>query len=325
MIRLLLALALAALPSAVLAQAAAVSMSPLAAQFDQVLRRSSDGHSPTPEDIATADQLKPVPTAADLSQALPLIEKALGSPDVPVRTYTLTVLSALALVAPDTPASVPADAPAAGATTVDTEKTVAPPQTGPSAFKPEFAKILAPAIPQLAPHLTEESVLNRTLTVTILGSFSPDPPPAVYPPLLLYLQRDDAISPVGLAVVQAILQLGPLTDDAVTQLTRYLRRRDQTADSKANLIDAIATRPQQNQALDRALLAYLDSDDPTVQARLILSLPQLDLPADVFSDTRARVSQIADAGQDNPQVVRAAKSVAPCWTATKMASGCPAY
>jgi hypothetical protein len=200
------------------------------------------------------------------------------------------------------------------------------PPPGPAIYKPDVAKALTPYIPQIATHLTsEESPSNRLLTATILGAFTPDPPSAVYAPLLAYLKRDDAISPVGEAVVSDLLQLGPISADTAAAISRYIRRGDQTSDSRANLADLIASHANQSQSLNQALLLYLGSDDNALRARVILSLPQLDLAPDVFADTKARVEQVAANPNENLQVVTAAKSVVICWTSTKMASGCPVY
>jgi hypothetical protein len=147
----------------------------------------------------------------------------------------------------------------------------------------------------------------------------------VYPPLLAYLKRDDATGAVALAVVNDLLQIGPVSDETAAEIARYLRRTDLTPDAQANLVEAIAGRPNQNQAVDKALLSYLDSDDASLRARVILSLPQLDLAPELFADTKARVAAIASGGQDSLAVVNAAKAVAGCWTQVKMTTGCPQY
>ncbi|ADW68557.1 hypothetical protein [Granulicella tundricola] len=272
---------------------------PLAWSFAELLSRSSNGHSPTQDEIAAAGQV--TANAAALREALPLILKALENPDEPVRAYALTTL--VSLEAPADPAT-----PAA-----------------PIAYKSEFQKILTPAIPKIAAHLTDESQGDRILTAAILGGFSPDPPASIYPPLFAYLKRDDGVGTVGQAVVEDILQLGPIHDDAAAAIISYLHRPDQTSDSRSNLVEAIATHPFQSQSVNKVLLGYLDSDDPSLRARLILSLPQLDLAPDVFTETRERVTQLTANDQESLAVVNAAKSVATCWTAVKMASGCPVY
>ena len=280
---------------------------PLTTRLTEVLSRSSNGHSPTPDDITAAQTLDPVPDLTDINSASPLILKALDNPDTPVRTFALTTLIALQT-----------------AQTVAEGQAPLPPDT-PAIYKAETARILTPAIPQIATHLTEESRQNRLLSAIILGGFTPNPPAATFPPLFTFLKREDAIGPVGQSVVADLLQLAPLSSETSAAIARYLRRADQTPDTRANLADTIASHANQSQSLNHALLAYLSADDPGLRARVILSLPQLELSPETFAETRARIFQIAEAAQDNLQVVNAAKSVAPCWTSIRMPSGCPVY
>ena len=280
--------------------------SPFAALIAEYLHRDANGHSPAPDEIAAMATLEPQPDPASIREAMPFLLKALEDPDIPLHTFALTALVSLQTAPPFDPNTQLA--------------------TGPATYKPDVAKAIAPAIPQIAAHLTsEEAQSNRILTATILGAFTPDPPAAVYAPLLAFLKRDDAVSPVGLAVVGDLLQLGPVSADTAAAITRYLRRSDQSNSQRADLADLIATGKNQSQTLNRALLLYLNSDDNSLRARVILSLPQMDLAADDFADSKSRVEQLAANPNENLQVVTAAKSVAPCWTAPKMASGCPVY
>ena len=297
---------------------AQTTLAPLAPRVAEVLQRASNGHSPTPDEISSVSST-PAADAADLAAAVPLLLKALDNSDVAVRTYGLTALAGLE-VAAAAEALAPAAAPAADGT----QPGPIPVAAGPSAYSVAAAQQLAPAIPQIAKHLTEESQPNRLLTSVILGGFSPNPPAGVFSPLYAFLQRDDANGSTGLAVVNALLNVGPVNDDTAAAITKYLRRSDQV-DARASVIDAIASNPHQSQVLNKTVVSFVRSDDPSLQARVILSLPQLDLAPDVFADTKSRVAGMADDPGENLQVVNAAKSVAPCWTATRMTAGCPVY
>ena len=292
---------------------------PFTARFTELTTRAANGHSPSPEEIMALTAAPPTATAADLKQALPLIEKALANLDT--LTYTLTAVASLE-EAPPAPAVA---APDPDATPKPAPKPVAPAAVGPAAFKPDLARILAPDIPTFSAHLTDDALPNRILTAGILGGFTPNPPATVYPPLLAFLKRDDAIGPTGLAVVQDLLQLGPLSALTSAALSAFLLRSDQTADSRANLVDAVASAANQSQALNRTLVGLLDTDDPTLRARIILSLPALDLSPDTFADTKSRLATIAGNDQENLQVLTAAKAVLPCWTTSRMTAGCPVY
>lgn len=274
----------------------------LAARTAAVLQRESSGHSPTDDDINSATQQTATPD--QLREALPNLLKLLALPDAPARTYALSVLIAL-------------QAPA--------EKSPDPNQPPPPAsYSADTTRVLAPAIPEIAKHLTDEAIPNPSLTANVLGGFVRDTPPAVFPPLYAYLQRDGAIAGVGFEVVQDLLQLGPLSMNSAVAIGRYLRRRDQTPGSRANLVDAISGTTNQSQPLNKTLLEYLDSDDASLRARLILSLPQLDLAPDVFADARSRVNTLAENANESLPVTNAAKAITTCWTAPRTPN-CPAY
>ena len=301
--------------------------SPFAGLIAEYLRRDANGHSPSPDEISAMESLQPQPDAPSIAEAMPSLLKALENPDIPLHTFALTGIAGLQSPAPEAPAPAPTPAPAPAPADPALPAAAAPATSpAPPLYKGDVAKVLASYIPQIAMHLTsEESQQNRLLAATILGGFTPNPPAAVYPPLLAFLKRDDAIGPVGQAVVSDLLQIGPVSDDTAEAINRYLRRSDQTSDSRANLADMIATKPNQSQTVNKVLLQYLYSDDNSLRARVILSLPQLDLAADVFADTKSRIDRIAGDPSENLQVVTAAKSVTTCWTAVKMASGCPVY
>jgi hypothetical protein len=268
-----------------------------------------------------------VTDAAIARELLPLLAKALSAPDVAIRQYGLAMLIGMQSL-PDpvvvAPVAAPAEgvAPAPAPVTVTVKGSVA---SGPAAYKGDIAKALAPAIPGIGARLTDDDPDNRGLAATVLGGFAPDPPAAVFAPLLAYLKRDDAAGPVGLAVVTDLLQFGRLSDDTAAAISRYLRRPDQSTAERTELVETIASQSNQSQAVNKTLLGYLDSDDAGLRARVILSLPQLDLAPDLFAATRTRVTDLSAGGQDSLPVVNAAKAVAGCWTAVKMTSGCPVY
>ncbi len=302
-----------------LAQAQTDTAQPdVVAQLSEMLHRT--GHSPTTEEVQAAEMLPGVSDPLKAKKALPLLTRALADPDSAMRKFALAMLVGMQSAA---------EAPAAEAATTPspTPKPLAglPQPNGPASYKVEVGRVLTPLIPAIASQLTAEDPENRTLAATVLGGFSAEPPGAAFAPLIAYLKRDDAIGPVGLEVVSALLQLGPVSAETATAISRYLKRPDQTSAAKVELVEAIASRPNQSPAINRALLSYLDSDDASLRARLILSLPQLDLSPDVFADLKARVQTIAAGDQDPLPVINAAKSIATCWTSVKMPSGCPAY
>jgi hypothetical protein len=295
----------------------------VATMVAEMLQRAGSGHSPTVDEVQTVEALPGVSSADVAKQVEPLLVKALTHPDAAIRKYALAMLIGMQSL-PDV-AQASADVGAAPAPQSKGPATGVAAAGGPAAYKSDVGKALTAAIPAIGAELTDEDQENRMLAVTDLGGFSPDPPAAVYAPLLAYLKRDDAVGQVGIAVVGDLLQIGPVNDETAAAIARYLRREDQTNDSKANLVETIAGKPYQSKAVNQALLAYLNSDDASLRARTILSLPQLDLSPDAFADTKAKVADILAGGQENLQVVNAAKAVSGCWVQVKMMAGCPIY
>jgi hypothetical protein len=306
----------------------------VAAQMADMLARAGSGHSPTADEIRAVEGMPGLTDAKVAKELEPLMEKALANPDAAVRGYGLAMLvgmqslpealpAAAAAPASGGSAAAPAAAPASAPNGVKNSSLTA--TAGPSAYKGEVGKALAPLVPAIGKELSDDDPDNRLMAANALGGFTPDPPSTVYPALLGFLRRDDAIGPVGLAVVNDLLQLGPLSDGSADAIVRYLKRSDQTPDAQANLVEAIASKPSQNKVVDKAVVSYMDADDASLRARVILSLPALDLSPDTYTDTKAKVEGIASGGQENPQVVNAAKAVAGCWTQVKMTTGCPVY
>jgi hypothetical protein len=301
----------------------------VAAQMADMLGRAGSGHSPTADEIRAVEGLPGLTDAKVAKELEPLMEKALANPDAAVRGYGLAMLvgmQSLPDVATDgsgagaaSPVAAPASAPNA------TKNGSLTATAGPAAYKGDVGKVLAPLAPAIGKELTDDDPDNRLMAANALGGFTPDPPAAVYAALLSFLKRDDAIGAVGVAVVGDLLQMGPLSDDKASAIVQYLRRSDQTPDAQANLVEAIAAKPYQNKIVDKAVVSYMDADDASLRARVILSLPALDLSSDTFTDTKAKVDGIASGGQENPQVVSAAKAVTGCWTQVKMTAGCPVY
>ena len=276
-------------------------------RLTEALQRESNGHSPSNEDIENAVALKWAPSGDEVRAALPALTKVLESPDGPLRTLGLGLLWSLG-TQPDPPAADASPGPAR-----------------PQILRAETAAALAPEVPQIAARLTDEVGANQTFAAEVLGSFAGNAPPTVFPPLYAYLKRDDGASRVGIEVVKALLLLAPLSPETETAIGKFMHRSDQTEDRRAELVETVAASPNQSQSLNKSIVAFLGAADPNLRARVILSLPQMDLAPDVYAETHTRVEQLVDNAGENLQVVTAAKAVAPCWTTVKMTSGCPVY
>ena len=305
--------------------APAAQIAPASPQLSEVLTRAAEGHSPTADEILAAESAPGTRDAETAKALAPLLHKALTSPDAAVRQYGLATIIGLEVLPDDLPKATSAAAQPAPPSQPAKPGQPAPPPPVPS-FQGKVGAVLATLVPDIAARLTDDLPDVRSLAATVLGGFAPNPPAAVYPAIYTWLKRDDAIADTGVTLVSDLLRFSPVSDESIAALSTYLRRSDQTADSRANLVEAIAAQPQQSQPVNHALLTWLDTDDASLRARVILSLPQLDLSKNDFDDTRSRIQTLAASdGQASPGVVNAAKAIATCWTQPKMTSACPFY
>ncbi|HEY6373904.1 MAG TPA: hypothetical protein VIX90_00130 [Edaphobacter sp.] len=185
--------------------------------------------------------------------------------------------------------------------------------------------LLEPEVPRIAAHLTDDDTHIRSTTANVLGGFGTKPPDTVFPPLIAYLKRDDAVSSVGSSIVFQLVRLDPQRPPVATAIIAFLDRPDQTAECLTSSIDAIAHAPIQNEAINSGIVHNIDAPrPPVVRVAAILDLPELQLPNEVFTATQARLRQIASSEKEDPTVRTAANSILPCWTNDRH-KPCPAF
>ncbi len=175
--------------------------------------------------------------------------------------------------------------------------------------------LLEPEVPRIASHLIDEDTHIRSTTANVLGGFGPKPPDTVFPPLIAYLKREDAVSPVGSSIVFELVRLDPQRPAVATAIIVFLDRPDQTTDCLTSSIDAIAHAPIQNETINAGIVRNIDPPrPPVVRIATIRDLPELQLSNDVFTTTQAHLRQIASNEKEDPTVRTAANSILPCWT-----------
>jgi HEAT repeat protein len=184
--------------------------------------------------------------------------------------------------------------------------------------------LLESEVPRIAAHLTDDDMHIRSTTATVLGGFGAKAPDTVFEPLIAYLKREDAVSSVGSSVVFELVRLGPQHPAVGAAIITFIDRPDQTPECLTSSIDAIAHAQVQNETIDAAIVHHLDAHSPLVRAAVVRSLPEFQLPEEVFTSTQARLRQIAASDQEDPTVRAAANSILPCWTNDRH-KPCPAF
>ncbi len=188
--------------------------------------------------------------------------------------------------------------------------------------------LLEPYLPRLAQHLVDLDAAMRELTALLLGGFRGDPTPAVISPLLSVLASPAVPDPFTLSVVVALLNLDLDTQihpDVSQAILTFLLRPDVPSDLRLRILNAIASHPSHTPDLDRGLLVFLGSPQPSlIRAGLMQTLPRLLLSETDLQATQARLRAfVADPAED-PVVRSSATEVLSCWHSSRMADPCPA-
>lgn len=185
--------------------------------------------------------------------------------------------------------------------------------------------LLEPEVPRIAAHLTDDDTHIRSTTANVLGGFGTKPPDTVFPPLIAYLKREDAVSSVGSSIVFQLVRLDPQRSLVATAIVVFLDRPDQTSECLTSSIDAVAHAPVQNEMIDSGIVHNIDPPRPaSVRTAVIRDLPELQLPSDVFTATQAHLRQIAANEKEDPAVRTAANSILSCWTNDRH-NPCPVF
>jgi hypothetical protein len=184
--------------------------------------------------------------------------------------------------------------------------------------------LLEPEIPRIAAHLNDDDTHIRSTTANVLGGFGPKPPDTIFPPLIAYLKREDAVTSVGSSIVFQLVRLDPQRPPVAAAITVFLDRPDQTPECLTSSIDAIAHAPVQNETIDSVIVHNIDPPRPSVvRIATIHDLPELQLPNEVFTAIQAHLRQIAANEKEDPAVRAAANSILPCWNNDR--TPCPAF
>jgi hypothetical protein len=113
----------------------------------------------------------------------------------------------------------------------------------------------------------------------------------------------------------------PEVQDAVLE---FLNRGDQTAESMAESIRALALAQAQNPRVNATLVKMLDSPSPEIQLALVQQLPKIALTSDAYLVGKERVMLLKDDPSTTPEVRAAAAKMLLCWTNDQHHGGmCP--
>jgi len=210
---------------------------------------------------------------------------------------------------------------------------------------PAATELLIPYIPELLGLLSRGSAMDRTQAFSVVEEISrlkPVPPALVSGLLRLLAARQStlastdgpALGPKLLWVLlpsAATFYTDPAThitvawdsQEAQDAMLQFLNRDDQTPDTLAESIRALAFALPQNPRVNATLVKLLDNECPQVQLALVQQLPKISLPPDAFFTGKQRVGVLVDDPATTAEVRAAAARMLPCWTNDLRHEMCP--
>jgi hypothetical protein len=212
-------------------------------------------------------------------------------------------------------------------------------------------ELLVPYIPKLLCLLSRGTATDRQLSFAVVQEVAKLRP--VPPALLAGLERllggkrstmasaDDgsgSAQPLGPQLLWILLPAGAsYYQDPRTKITEgwdspevqeavsaFLEREDQTPESLAASVRALAMALPQNPKVNAGLVKLLDSENAEVQLALVQQLPKLSLTSDAFFVGRARVQQLLNDPNTTAEVRSTAANMLPCWNNDRNHGICPA-
>jgi hypothetical protein len=106
-------------------------------------------------------------------------------------------------------------------------------------------------------------------------------------------------------------------------VSAFLEREDQTPESLAASVRALAMALPQNPKVNAGLVKLLDSPSAEVQLALVQQLPKLSLTSDAFFVGRARVQELLNDPNTTAEVRSTAAQMLPCWNNDRNHGICP--
>ena len=215
------------------------------------------------------------------------------------------------------------------------------------------AALFVPYLPRFAPHLSDSYEPMRNVTFLVFAAVgSIRPAPSELLDLTLDLLKhpgateqltnptDKSLgerSPyLGAKLLWIVLPAGAMFDldpktgiteghdspDVQTAIIGFIHRPDQTSESRAETLRALALSQVQDTAVHAALLPWLTRSDPDTQLAVLKQLSRFTLGPEDNTQARAVVGNLADDPQTPAKLRSAAAKLLLCWHNDQPGSPC---
>jgi hypothetical protein len=243
----------------------------MASLFSDFEARASSG---TPRDVAEADQALERLTQVSresVNEVLPVILKETSNPHLSVRRLAASALYQIATR-----------------------------HDGQALLSTENATFTA--------LLVDTDIPIRRITILSISTLRPNASSPFVPVLEAFLTREDAVSTVGAVVAPVLMEAAPNKADATTAVAQYMRRKDQTSETRDSLLDSIrivkSNHHEIGAEIAKEVTAYADDSNEQTSVHAIETLQFMG--KDAVLDSQQSLSRIAGDSSRAPSVRAAA-------------------
>jgi hypothetical protein len=174
--------------------------------------------------------------------------------------------------------------------------------------RPDGQALLSTETATFTALLIDTDIPIRRITILSIYTLRPNASSPLVPVLEAFLTREDAVSTVGEVVAPVLMEAAPNKVDATTAVAQYMRRKDQTSETRDSLLNSIRIVKSNHREIGaeiaKEVTAYADDANEQTSVHAIETL-QL-MGRDAVLDNQQSLSRIAADTRRTPSVRAAA-------------------
>ena len=175
-----------------------------------------------------------------------------------------------------------------------------------TSVRPDGQLLLSSNTDTFASTLVDTDIPNRRLTLMIIDNLRPDRTSPLVPSMEAFLSREDAVETIGGGVAGILLRAAPDDAASIDAVVRFMKRKDQTLESRESVLQSIRLVRTQNREIGKAVASYADSPDNITSRQALETLQGMGKT--VLSDNQALLQKVAADSSRDPKVRTAAKN-----------------
>ena len=172
-------------------------------------------------------------------------------------------------------------------------------------LRPDGQALLSAHTDTFSATLIDSDIPIRRMTGLIIENLHLDHNSPLVPSLEAFLSREDAVATIGGGVAGSLLHAAPDDPEGIAAVVRYMKRKDHTQASRAEVLQSVSVARSQNREIGKEVASYAD-DSSNITSRQALETLE-GMGTAVLSENQLLIQRIAaDNGRD-PSVRTAAK------------------